>query len=127
MADSNQILKEALNLTPAEKAKLIDKLLSSLDKTDKEHDELWAREAEDFHRRHRGELNRKKLALFASTMKTMAEREGKTEQVAKTRRKALDDRAAKHGLHPCADPLKQAMHVGIEPSDDRGDELAGRK
>lgn len=47
MAASNEILKEALNLTPTEKAELIDELLSSLDKPDKELDELWAREAED--------------------------------------------------------------------------------
>lgn len=47
MAASNEILKEALNLAPTEKAELIDKLLSSLDKPDKELDELWSREAED--------------------------------------------------------------------------------
>jgi putative addiction module component (TIGR02574 family) len=47
MAASNELLKEALNLAPTEKAELIDKLLSSLDKPDKELDELWAREAED--------------------------------------------------------------------------------
>ena len=34
-------------MRPAEKAELIDKLLSSLDKPDKELDELWAKEAED--------------------------------------------------------------------------------
>ncbi len=62
----------------------------------------WAAEADDFLRRHREELNRKKLALFVSTMKTMAEREGKTEQVASTRKKALDDKAAQHGLRPIA-------------------------
>ena len=47
MPDSNHILKEALNLTPAEKAELIDKLLSSLNEPDKEIDELWAQEAEE--------------------------------------------------------------------------------
>lgn len=47
MATSNEILKEVLNLAPTEKAKLIDKLLSSLDKPDKELDKLWAKEAED--------------------------------------------------------------------------------
>ena len=34
-------------LKPSEIAQLIDKLISSLDKSDKEIDELWAREAED--------------------------------------------------------------------------------
>jgi putative addiction module component (TIGR02574 family) len=47
MAVSKEILKEALNLTPTEKAELIDKLLTSLDKPDKELDDLWAGEAED--------------------------------------------------------------------------------
>jgi putative addiction module component (TIGR02574 family) len=47
MAASKEILKKALNLTPTEKAELIDKLLTSLDKPDKELDDLWAGEAED--------------------------------------------------------------------------------
>lgn len=46
MSDSNEILKEALTLKPAQKAELIDKLLASLDKPDRDIDELWAREAE---------------------------------------------------------------------------------
>jgi len=47
MALPNKILKEALTLKPAEKAELIDKLLSSLDKPDPEIDKLWAEEAEN--------------------------------------------------------------------------------
>lgn len=47
MAAPNEILRDALNLPPAEKAELIDKLLSSIDKPDKEVDELWAKEVED--------------------------------------------------------------------------------
>jgi putative addiction module component (TIGR02574 family) len=47
MAAPNEILKDAFNLRPAEKAELIDKLLSSLDNPDKKIDELWAKEAED--------------------------------------------------------------------------------
>ncbi|MFB3884705.1 MAG: addiction module protein [Thermodesulfobacteriota bacterium] len=46
MATTTKILKEALTLKPAEKAELIDRLLSSLDKPDAEIDELWAKEAE---------------------------------------------------------------------------------
>jgi putative addiction module component (TIGR02574 family) len=46
MADPNEVLKEALALRPAQKAELIDKLLLSLDKPDKDIDELWAKEAE---------------------------------------------------------------------------------
>lgn len=47
MSAPSRILKEALNLKPAEKAALIDKLLSSLDKPDPEIEALWAEEAED--------------------------------------------------------------------------------
>jgi len=47
MATRNKILEEALTLKPAEKAELIDRLLSSLDKPDAEIDELWAKEAEN--------------------------------------------------------------------------------
>jgi putative addiction module component (TIGR02574 family) len=47
MTTTNNILKEALALRPSQKAELIDKLLSSLDKSDKEIDEVWAKEAEN--------------------------------------------------------------------------------
>ena len=47
MTTTDNILKEALTLRPPEKAQLIDKLISSLDKSDKEIDKLWAKEAED--------------------------------------------------------------------------------
>ena len=47
MTTSDNILKQALKLKPSEKAQIIDNLISSLDKSDKELDELWAKEAED--------------------------------------------------------------------------------
>ena len=47
MTNTDKIIKEALTLTPSEKAQLIDKLISTLDKPDTEIDELWAKEAED--------------------------------------------------------------------------------
>jgi len=47
MTTTDNIVKEALTLRPSEKAQLIDKLISSLDKSDKEIDKLWAKEAED--------------------------------------------------------------------------------
>ena len=47
MTITDNIFKEALKLTPSEKAQLIDKLIAILDKPDKEIDELWAREAEN--------------------------------------------------------------------------------
>lgn len=47
MALLNAVLQEALNLKPAEQAELVDKLLSNLEKPDREIEEAWAREAED--------------------------------------------------------------------------------
>lgn len=47
MSSTNTVLKEALALRPSEKAELIDKLISSLDKPDKDIDEMWAKEAEN--------------------------------------------------------------------------------
>jgi putative addiction module component (TIGR02574 family) len=47
MANADKILKDASTLSPSEKAQLIDKLISTLDKSDKEIDELWAKESED--------------------------------------------------------------------------------
>jgi len=47
MTNTNIILKEALTLKPSQKAELIDKLISSLDRPDNELDELWAKEVED--------------------------------------------------------------------------------
>jgi len=46
VATPDKILKDALALKPAEKAELIDKLLSSLDKPDMELETAWAEEAE---------------------------------------------------------------------------------
>jgi putative addiction module component (TIGR02574 family) len=46
MSTTDSLLKEAMALPPLQKAKFIDKLLSSLDHPDREIDELWAREAE---------------------------------------------------------------------------------
>jgi putative addiction module component (TIGR02574 family) len=47
MTTTDNIFEEPLTLRPSEKAQLIDKLISSLDKPDKEIDELWAKETED--------------------------------------------------------------------------------
>ena len=44
---TNNISKDILTLKPSQKAELIDKLLSTLDKPDSEIDELWAKEAAD--------------------------------------------------------------------------------
>jgi len=60
----------------------------------------WTGEAEDFLKRFQTHLGQKKFAIFVSSLKSMAEREGKTDEVAKIRKAALDDRVAKYGLHP---------------------------
>lgn len=60
----------------------------------------WTDEADDFLKKFQKELQQKKLAIFASTMKTVSEREGKTEDVAKMRKEALEDKVAQYNLHP---------------------------
>jgi menaquinone-dependent protoporphyrinogen oxidase len=62
----------------------------------------WTGEADDFLKKFQKELQQKKLAIFASTMKTVSEREGKTEDVAKMRKDALDEKVAQYNLHPIA-------------------------
>lgn len=43
---SKEILKQAMALKPEERFLLVESLLNSLDKPDRELDEIWAREAE---------------------------------------------------------------------------------
>ncbi len=62
----------------------------------------WTGEAEDFLKKHHHELSKKKLALFASTLKSMPEREGKTEEVQKIRKTALEEKVLKYNLQPVA-------------------------
>ena len=45
--NTEQILKEALELSSIERANLVDRLLSSLDQPDKAIDEIWRREIKD--------------------------------------------------------------------------------
>jgi menaquinone-dependent protoporphyrinogen oxidase len=52
----------------------------------------WTDEADDFLKKFQKEQEKKKLALFVSTMKTVSEREGKTDDVAKMRKAALEDK-----------------------------------
>ena len=46
MSNAKEILGEAISLSPKDRIYLIDGLVSSLDKPDKEISELWADEAE---------------------------------------------------------------------------------
>ena len=47
MTTADRIFNEASGLSPIEKAWLIDKLISDLDKSDPEINEMWVKEAED--------------------------------------------------------------------------------
>jgi len=60
----------------------------------------WTGEADDFLKKFQKELEQKRFAIFASTMKTVSEREGKTEDVARMRKAALEDKVAEYNLHP---------------------------
>jgi menaquinone-dependent protoporphyrinogen oxidase len=60
----------------------------------------WTGEADDFLKKFQKELEQKRLAIFVSTMKTVSEREGKTEDVAQMRKVALEDKVAQYNLHP---------------------------
>ena len=62
----------------------------------------WTSEADGFLNRFDKELGQKKLALFVSSMKTVSEREGKTDDLTASRKAALDDKVAKYDLHPIA-------------------------
>lgn len=44
--DSKEILEQVLKLKPEEKYALLEDIINSLDKPDKELDEIWAEEAE---------------------------------------------------------------------------------
>ena len=44
---ADKLVREALQLDPAERAAVIEELLSSLDKPDPDIDTKWAKEAED--------------------------------------------------------------------------------
>lgn len=65
----------------------------------------WNGQAEDFLKRFHKELEHKKLALFVSSVAPIAEREGNTEEVAKTRKIALEDKISKYGLKPITTAL----------------------
>ena len=60
----------------------------------------WTREAENFLAKFHREFAKKKLALFVSTMKSVSDREGKTVDVANSRKVALEDKVAKYDLQP---------------------------
>jgi menaquinone-dependent protoporphyrinogen oxidase len=62
----------------------------------------WTSEADDFLKKFHKELGQKKLAIFVSSMKSVSEREGKTEDLASSRKVALEDKVEQFSLHPIA-------------------------
>jgi menaquinone-dependent protoporphyrinogen oxidase len=60
----------------------------------------WNNNVEDFLKKFNREFEQKKLALFVSSVAPIAEREGNTEEVAKERKIALEDKVSKYDLKP---------------------------
>jgi menaquinone-dependent protoporphyrinogen IX oxidase len=60
----------------------------------------WNSGAENFLKKFQKELDHKALALFVSSVAPIAEREGNTEEIAKIRKIALEDKMSKYGLKP---------------------------
>lgn len=60
----------------------------------------WNNQAEDFLKRFHKELDHKKLALFVSSVITIAQREGNKEEIVKARKIALEDKISKYSLKP---------------------------
>ena len=60
----------------------------------------WTGEIEDFLKKHEKELQTKKMAIFVSSMKTIAEREGKTADVESARAWDIDKKLSKYNFKP---------------------------
>ncbi len=63
----------------------------------------WTRESNDFLKNFQKDLSQKKVAIFVSSaMKSLFERQGKTEDLQRIRKSHLEDKALKYNLHPIA-------------------------
>ncbi len=60
----------------------------------------WNSQAEEFLKKFQKDFEHKKLALFVSSVAPIAEREGNTEELAKLRKIALEDKVSKYSLRP---------------------------
>lgn len=62
----------------------------------------WTKELEKFLKKHQKELKKKSVALFVCCGRAhqLTEEDGKSEDIEKTRRKYLDEKAAKYNLQP---------------------------
>ena len=65
----------------------------------------WNGRVEDFLKKFHKELENKELALFVSSVITIAKREENAEEIAKTRKIAMEDKISKYGLKPIATGL----------------------
>lgn len=63
----------------------------------------WVGDAEDFLKKHQNDFSNKKLAIFASTMKMMPQKEGDTKAVDEIRKAALEEKIAKYNLQPISE------------------------
>jgi menaquinone-dependent protoporphyrinogen oxidase len=63
----------------------------------------WTGESDDFLKEFQKDLAQKKVAIFVSSaMKSLFERQGKTEDLQKIKKSHLEDEALKYHLHPIA-------------------------
>jgi menaquinone-dependent protoporphyrinogen IX oxidase len=63
----------------------------------------WTSESDDFLKNFYKDLEKKKVAIFVSSaMKSLFERQGKTEDLRKIKKSHQEDEALKHHLHPIA-------------------------
>lgn len=63
----------------------------------------WTGESDAFLKSFQKDLTQKKVAIFVSSaVKSLYEREGKTEDLQKFKKQYLEDRALKYNLHPIA-------------------------
>ncbi len=65
----------------------------------------WSNDAEDFLKNNHQELENKNVAIFVSSVKSIAEREGNTAEIAKLRKAGLEDKVLKYNLKPLATGL----------------------
>jgi len=65
--------------------------------------EMWTGEANRFLKKFHGELAKKKVGLFVSSgVQAIIKHEGKLDEIERTRRKYLEEKAIKYGLQPLA-------------------------
>lgn len=69
----------------------------------------WNGDAENFLKKFRKELKTKKLAIFVSSLKSLIEKEGRTEEALKIQKNAFDDKIKKYDLNPISTTFTGAI------------------